>query len=133
MHPKSPSKIDRVIGDAQLNCELKMDTKISIYLAGSIKKGHQEANESFWTDEDMLFLKKNLPEEEGVTWIRKFVSASAPQAKDIDYIQSAMQYSRDSQLSHDEPMKTLIIANQKLHKRVWGLKNEQKEITSPCS
>jgi hypothetical protein len=187
-----------------------MDTMISIYLAGSIKKGHEKANESFWTDEDMLFLKKTLPEyevsflnpafrsdnlsdqrsvfgrdmtqvfcsdvvfvdardkrglgvgaemmwakfnkipivtlapkdshynkskttllgvsvedwvhpfveslsdaivgdlAEGATWIRKFASASPPQAKDIEYIQSAMQYYRDSQLSHDEPMKALI-------------------------
>jgi len=187
-----------------------MDVKISIYLAGSIKKGHEKANESFWTDEDMLFLKKNLPEyevsflnpafrsdnlsdqrsvfgrdmtqvfcsdvvfvdardrrglgvgaemmwakfhkipivtlapkdshynkskttllgvevedwvhpfveslsdaivgdlAEGATWIRKFASASPPQAKDVEYIQSAMQYYRDSQLSYDEPMKALI-------------------------
>src|ERR1700722_11207066 len=41
-----------------------MDAKISIYLAGSIKKDHERADETFWTDEDMLFLKKNLPEYE---------------------------------------------------------------------
>ena len=212
-----------------------MDAKISIYLAGSIKKGHEKADESFWTDEDMLFLKKSLAEYdvsflnpafrsdnlsdqcsvfgrdmtqvfcsdivfvdardrrglgvgaeimwakfhkipvvtlapkdshynksktvlldvavedwihpfveslsdaivenlyEGAIWVRKFVSSSAPKTKDIEYIQSAMQYYRDSQLSHDEPMKALLIANQKLHKRVWGLKNEQKEMASSCS
>jgi predicted transcriptional regulator YdeE len=33
-----------------------------------------------------------------------------------------MQYYRDSQLSHYEFRKALIIASQKLHKRVWGLK-----------
>ena len=212
-----------------------MDTKISIYLAGSIKKGHEKADETFWTDEDMIFLKKNLSEYEvsflnpafrsdnlsdqrsvfgrdmtqvfcsdvvfvdardrrglgvgaemmwakfhkipvvtlapkdshynkskttllgvavedwvhpfveslsdaivenlveGATWIRKFIRDPAPKAKDVQYIQSAMQYYRDSQLSHDEPMKALIMANQKLYKRVWGLKNKQKETTSPCS
>jgi hypothetical protein len=44
-----------------------------------------------------------------------------------------MQYYRDSQLPHDEPMKALIIANQKLHTRIWELKNEQKEMASSCS
>ncbi len=60
-------------------------------------------------------------------------NASTPQAKDVEYIQSAMQHYRDNQLSHDEPMKALIKANQKLHNRVWGLKNEQKDTASPCS
>jgi len=212
-----------------------MDGKISIYLAGSIKKGHEKADESFWTDADMLFLRENLPEyqisflnpafrsdnlsdqrsvfgrdmtqvfcsdvvfvdardrrglgvgaemmwakfhkipiitlapkdthynkskttlldievenwihpfveslsdaivenlAEGVSWIRKFVSAPTPQVKDIGYIQSAMHHYRDSQLFHDEPMKAMVMANQKLHKRVWGLKNEQKEPTPSCS
>jgi hypothetical protein len=199
-----------------------MDTKISIYLAGSIKKGHEKANESFWTDEDMLFLKNNLPEyeisflnpafrsdnlsdqrsvfgrdmtqvfcsdvvfvdardrrglgvgaemmwakfhqipivtlspkdshynksktsllgvavedwvhpfveslsdaivgnlEEGANWIRKFVSDSTSKAKGVEYIRSTMQYYRDSQLDRDEPMKALINANEKLHKRIWN-------------
>ena len=212
-----------------------MDVKISIYLAGSIKKGHERADETFWTDEDMIFLKKDLSEYEvsflnpafrsdnlsnqrsvfgrdmtqvfcsdvvfvdardkrglgvgaemmwakfhkipivtlapkdshynkskttllgvavedwihpfvaslsdaivenlveGATWIRKFINHSAPKTKDVQYIQSAMQYYRDSQLPHDEPMKALIMANQKLHHRVWGLKNEQKETISPRS
>ncbi len=39
-----------------------MKTKISMYLAGSIKKGHENAHESFWTDEDMRLLKECLPE-----------------------------------------------------------------------
>lgn len=39
-----------------------MNAKISIYLAGSIKKGHGRANETFWTDADMLFLRNHLPE-----------------------------------------------------------------------
>lgn len=212
-----------------------MDAKVSIYLSGSIKKGHKKANESFWTDEDMLFLKQNLPEyevsflnpafrsdnlsdqrsvfgrdmiqvfcsdvvfvdardrrglgvgaemmwakfhkipivtlapkdshynkskttllgvavedwvhpfvealsdaivadlTEGAMWIRKFASACAPQVKDVESIQSAMQYYRDSNLLYDEPMKALVTTNQKLHKRVWGLKNEQKETPSLCS
>lgn len=37
-----------------------MDAKISIYLAGSIKKGHERADESFWTDADISFLRKDL-------------------------------------------------------------------------
>lgn len=212
-----------------------MKTKISMYLAGSIKKGHERADESFWTDEDMLSIKKNLPEydvsflnpafrtdnlsdqrsvfgrdmtqvfcsdfvfvdardrrglgvgaemmwakfnkipivtlapkdshynkskttllgvavedwvhpfieslsdavvgnlAEGATWIRNFVSSSASKAKDVEYIQSAMQYYRDSQLPHDEPMKALIMANQKLHKRVWELENEQLTASSRSS
>jgi hypothetical protein len=199
-----------------------MGTKISIYLAGSIKKDHEKADEFFWTDADMLFLKKHLPEYEisflnpafrsddlsdqrsvfgrdmtqvfcsdvvfvdardrrglgvgaemmwakfhtipivtlaplnshynkskttlldiavenwvhpfveslsdaivenlldGASWVQKFVSASAPKVKDIEWIQLAMQHYRDCQLPHDEPMKALITANQELHSRIWG-------------
>lgn len=206
-----------------------MDAKISIYLAGSIKKGHERTGESFWTDADMLFLRKTLSEYEisflnpafrsdnlsdqrsvfgrdmtqvfcsdvvfvdardrrglgvgaemmwakfhkipivtlapldshynkskttlldvtvenwvhpfveslsdaivenlsdGATWVRKFVSASVPTVKDIEWIRLAMEHYRDSQLPHDEPMKALITANQKLHRRIWEPKNEQKE------
>lgn len=32
-----------------------MGTKISIYLAGSIKKGHEKEDELFWTDADWCF------------------------------------------------------------------------------
>jgi len=39
-----------------------MTETISIYLAGSIKKGHENPQESFWTDEDMLLLRKYLSE-----------------------------------------------------------------------
>jgi hypothetical protein len=59
---------------------------------------------------------------EGAAWVRKFVNASTPSIKDIEYIQSAMQHYRDSQLPRDEPMKALITANQKLHTRIWGAK-----------
>jgi transposase len=41
-----------------------MSTKISIYLAGSIKKGHEREDELFWTDADMVFLRRALPEYE---------------------------------------------------------------------
>jgi hypothetical protein len=34
--------------------------KISIYLAGSIKKGHENPDESFWTDQDMECLRDHL-------------------------------------------------------------------------
>jgi hypothetical protein len=206
-----------------------MGAKISIYLAGSIKKGHERVDESFWTDADMLFLRKDLSEfeisflnpafrsddlsdqrsvfgrdmtqvfcsdvvfvdardrrglgvgaemmwakfhkipivtlapvnshynkskttlldvtvenwvhpfveslsdaivetlAEGAIWVRKFASVSAPKIKDIEWIRLAMEHYRDSQLPHDEPMKTLISDNQKLHGRIWAPKNEQKE------
>lgn len=41
-----------------------MKPKIAIYLAGTIKKGHERSDESVWTDEDMNFLKKHLNEYE---------------------------------------------------------------------
>lgn len=205
-----------------------MDAKISIYLAGSIKKGHERADESFWTDADMLFLKKDLSEYEvsflnpafrsddlsdqrsvfgrdmtqvfcsdvvfvdardrrglgvgaemmwakfhkipivtlapidshynkskttllgvavenwvhpfveslsdaivenladGAVWVRKFASVSRPKVKDVEWIRLAMEHYRDSQLPHDEPMKTLISANQKLHRRIWEQKSKQE-------
>jgi len=37
-----------------------MKNKIAIYLAGSIKKGHENSNESYWTEADMTFLKNSL-------------------------------------------------------------------------
>lgn len=42
----------------------KMKKKIVIYLAGSIKKGHEKADESFWTDQDMNQLRHCLPQFE---------------------------------------------------------------------
>ncbi len=41
-----------------------MKSKIAIYLAGSIKKGHEKADETFWTDEDMSLLRKSLNDYE---------------------------------------------------------------------
>lgn len=41
-----------------------MTTKVSIYLAGSIKKGHEKSEESYWTEADMLCLKTSLPSYE---------------------------------------------------------------------
>jgi len=40
-----------------------MKTRIAIYLAGSIKKGH-ETHESFWSDADIEFLKKAIDKYE---------------------------------------------------------------------
>jgi hypothetical protein len=37
-----------------------MKPKIAIYLAGSIKKGHEKSDESFWTENEMSFLVKNF-------------------------------------------------------------------------
>ncbi len=200
-----------------------MSNKIAIYLAGSIKKGHERADESFWTDEDILLLKKSLAEYEvsflnpafrsdnlsdqrsvfgrdmtqvycsdvvfvdardrrglgvgaemmwakfhkipivtlapkdshynkskttllgmvvenwvhpfvaslsdaivenlidGAVCIRRFIGGSVPEVRDIEYIESAMRYYRDSQLPHDGPMKALLEANNQLHKRVANL------------
>jgi len=41
-----------------------MKSKITIYLAGSIKKGHEKNDESYWSDESMAFLKQCLQEYE---------------------------------------------------------------------
>lgn len=41
-----------------------MKSKVAIYLAGSIKKGHEKSNESFWTDDDMSLLRKSLDKYE---------------------------------------------------------------------
>ena len=35
---------------------------LSIYLAGTIKKGHEDLNESCWTEEDLEAIRKSLPE-----------------------------------------------------------------------
>lgn len=37
-----------------------MKRKVAIYLAGSIKKGHEKSDESYWTEEDMRLLQKIL-------------------------------------------------------------------------
>lgn len=37
-----------------------MKQKVAIYLAGSIKKGHEKSDESYWTDENMFSIKNNL-------------------------------------------------------------------------
>jgi hypothetical protein len=43
-----------------------MKKRIAIYLAGSIKKGHENPKESFWTDADILFLKKAFEPQEAI-------------------------------------------------------------------
>lgn len=70
---------------------------------------------------------------DGALWIKKFIHDSAPQIKDIEYIQSAMHYYRDNQLPHDEPMNRLIEANQTVHDRIWKSKREQKEFSLASS
>jgi len=37
-----------------------MKRHIGIYLAGSIKKGHEKGDETYWTDEDMFLLRSAL-------------------------------------------------------------------------
>lgn len=46
-----------------------MKTKIAIYLAGSIKKGHEKSDDSYWTDEDMIIIKKNLEKTYEVSFL----------------------------------------------------------------
>lgn len=41
-----------------------MKSKIAIYLAGSIKKGHEKTDETYWTDADMRFIRQSLNEYE---------------------------------------------------------------------
>lgn len=43
-----------------------MKQKIGIYLAGSIKKGHENSDELFWTPDDMALIRNSLPEYEVV-------------------------------------------------------------------
>lgn len=45
-----------------------MKQKIAIYLAGSIKKEHEKSDEYFWTDADMILIRKNL-EKYDVTFL----------------------------------------------------------------
>lgn len=39
-----------------------MKEKVAIYLAGSIQKGHEKSDETFWTHDDMSVLKHHLPQ-----------------------------------------------------------------------
>lgn len=41
-----------------------MKSKIAIYLAGSIKKEHEKVDDSYWTEEDLSFLKDRLSDYE---------------------------------------------------------------------
>ena len=38
--------------------------QIAIYLAGSIKKGHENSDSFYWTEKDMQVIKQHLPEQE---------------------------------------------------------------------
>lgn len=197
-----------------------MKLKIAIYLAGSIKNGHEKSDESFWTDEDMALLKKSLDKYEisflnpafrtddlsdqfsvfgrdmlqvfssnfvfvdardrrglgvgaemmwakvnkipvitwapknshynkdqttilgvpvanfihpfveslsdkvvenlvdGAQWIHSTISNPVVEIKGAQYIGSAMQHYKDSQLHHDRPMKELLTASEELKQRM---------------
>ncbi len=41
-----------------------MDKKIGIYLAGSIKKGHENPQESFWTESDIALIQNSFQKHE---------------------------------------------------------------------
>jgi hypothetical protein len=43
-----------------MNEEIGLKPKISIYLAGSIQKGHEPPNDCFWTQKDMDVLQEHL-------------------------------------------------------------------------
>lgn len=43
-----------------------MSKKVGIYLAGSIKKGHENPHESFWTEKDIALLQKSFREYEAI-------------------------------------------------------------------
>jgi hypothetical protein len=43
-----------------------MNTKIGIYLAGSIKKGHENPQESFWTDKEITCLQNSFQKHEAI-------------------------------------------------------------------
>jgi hypothetical protein len=196
-----------------------MKPKIAIYLAGSIKKGH-EKTESHWTDDDIQAIEKNLPEYEvsflnpafrtdnlsdqravfgrdmvqvfscnvvfvdardrrglgvgaemmwakfnkipvvawapidthyhkrhttvlgvpvanfthpfveslsdkiaetladGARWIHQVISNPSTPIKGVEYITSAMQHYKETQLPHDAPMKALLAASIPLQKRM---------------
>lgn len=197
-----------------------MKKKIAIYLAGSIKKGHEKSDESYWTDEDMSLIKNNLEKFEisflnpafrsddlsdqysvfgrdmlqvyssdivfvdardrrglgvgaemmwakmnkipvvtwaprnshyhkdqttilgvlvanfvhpfveslsdkiveslieGSQWIEYVISNPTVEIKDVQYIGSAMQYYKDSQLHLDRPMKELLTSSEELEQRM---------------
>ena len=200
-----------------------MKPRIAIYLAGSIKKGHENPNKSFWTDDDQNLLKTTLKHYEivflnpafrsddlsdqysvfgrdmlmvwsshivfvdardrrglgvgaemmwaklnqipvvtwapknshyhksqttilgvvvndfvhpfvealsdqlvdnlieGAEWIEKFLSdPSSVKIKNIEHIQSAMQYYKANQLDGDVPMKQLLAVEDELTKRIMG-------------
>ena len=196
-----------------------MKRKIAIYLAGTIHKGHEKTDESYWTQEDLLFLRKELSEFEisflnpalrsdnlsdafsvfgrdmlqvfcssivfvdarerrglgvgaemmwakinripvvawapkethyhkntasilgtsienymhpfvaslcdkvvegladGASWIRAAVSDPSIKIRGIEYIGSAMQHYKESQLHQDQPMKEMLTASDELTKR----------------
>ncbi|HEX2580238.1 MAG TPA: hypothetical protein VHK67_07550 [Rhabdochlamydiaceae bacterium] len=41
-----------------------MKSTIAIYLAGTIKKGHEKADETYWTDQDMALIRTHLEKYE---------------------------------------------------------------------
>lgn len=200
-----------------------MKTKIAMYLAGSIKKGHEKSDESYWTEEDMQVLRKalslyevsflnpafrtddlsdqrsvfgrdmtqvfcsnvvfvdardrrglgvgaemmwaklnkipvvtwapkdthyhksqttilNVPVKnfihpfvlalsdhlaenltEGAKWIQKMMKEPSIEIKGIESIRSAMQYYKDKQFEHDQPMKELFLLNEELKKKIQRL------------
>lgn len=49
-----------------------MSKKVGIYLAGSIKKGHENPHESFWTEGDIILLRKSFREREAIFFKSRF-------------------------------------------------------------
>ncbi|HSW87359.1 MAG TPA: hypothetical protein VLG49_07685 [Rhabdochlamydiaceae bacterium] len=56
--------------------------------------------------------------EEGAKWIREFIVDHSIEIKGIEAVSGAMQYYKESQMQHDEPMKELLLSNEELEKRM---------------
>lgn len=56
---------------------------------------------------------------EAAEWVHAILSNSAPDIKGIEFIGSAMQYYKESQLPKDEPMKEMLAACEQLHARAY--------------
>lgn len=66
---------------------MAMKQKIAIYLAGSIKKGHERSDESYWTDGDIALLREQLSDYE--------VSFQNPAFRTDDLTDSFSVFGRD--------------------------------------
>lgn len=66
---------------------------------------------------------------EGAEWIDWALSNIALEIKGVEYIGSAIQHYKNSQLHHDEPMQELIHFNEELKKRIH---RPHPQVVLPC-